>query len=96
MDEPWDAVLPRAGLYRRNALRPHVPFHAEVELTPAHFTRWPGRWAAVVDERHSGKHAKLCKIQAILIDGSISRRLGTPFATQLVTAHPLSPDRRLS
>lgn len=92
----WATVLLRAGLYHRNALRPHVALNAEVELTPAHFTRWLALWTAVVDERHSGERAELAKIQATRIAGSISRRLRGQRSPELVATNPQSPDRRPS
>ena len=51
----WQTVLLHAGLYRRNALRPHVDLTARIELSPAHFTRWLSLWTATVDERHTVK-----------------------------------------
>ncbi|ODU04383.1 MAG: hypothetical protein ABS81_10815 [Pseudonocardia sp. SCN 72-86] len=71
----WETVLLRAGLYRRNALRPHVALDVQVPLTEAHFARWLALWAATVDERHEGELAELAKVQANRIAGSISRRL---------------------
>ena len=71
----WQTVPLHAGLYRRNALRPHVDLTARIEVSPAYFTRWLSLWTAVVDERHIGETAELAKVQVACIAGAISRRL---------------------
>ncbi|MFC4945152.1 group III truncated hemoglobin [Pseudonocardia sp. GCM10023141] len=81
----WETVLLRAGLYRRNALRPHIILDAEVPLTAGHFARWLTLWAATVDERHAGERAELAKVQATRIAGSIIRRLRGQPASEMVT-----------
>ncbi|MGH3776423.1 MAG: group III truncated hemoglobin [Pseudonocardiaceae bacterium] len=79
----WETVLLRAGLYHRNALRPHLDVNSRVELTPAHFARWLDLWTTTVDERHTGEKAELAKVQATRIAGSIGRRLRGQPATEL-------------
>jgi hemoglobin len=74
MGDFWQTVLLHTGLYRRNAVRPHVDLTARTELSPAHFTRWLSLWTAVVDERHTGETAELAKVRAARIAGAISRR----------------------
>jgi hemoglobin len=81
----WETVLMRAGLYHRNALRPHLLLDAQVPLTAAHFTRWLALWTATVDERHEGERAEFAKVQAARIAGSISRRLRGGSASDMVT-----------
>jgi hemoglobin len=77
----WESVLLRAGLYHRNALRPHLDLNTQVELTPTHFARWLDLWTATVDDRHTGEKAELAKVQATRIAGSLTRRLrGQPAA----------------
>jgi hemoglobin len=71
----WQTVLLHAGLYRRNALRPHVDLTARIEVSPAYFTRWLSLWTAVVDERHTGETAELAEVQVACIGGAISRGL---------------------
>jgi hemoglobin len=92
----WETVLLRAGRYHRNALRPHVVLDAQVTLTPAHFARWLGLWAATVDERHAGEKAELAKVQADRIAGSISRRLRGQPAAELATIRSRPSDQRPS
>lgn len=70
-----ETVLLRAGLYHRNALRPHLRLNTKVELTPAHFARWLDLWTTTVEERHTGEKAELAKVQATRIAGSLTRRL---------------------
>jgi hemoglobin len=90
----WETVLLRAGVYHRNALRPHLDLNTKVELTPAHFARWLDLWTATVDERHTGEKAELAKVQATRIAGSIGRRLRGQPATELVTIQRPPPDQR--
>ena len=75
MCDLWQTVLLDAGLYRRNALRPHVDLTARIEVSPAYFTRWLSPWTAVVDERHIGETAELAEVQVACIGGAISRGL---------------------
>lgn len=90
----WETVLLRAGVYHRNALRPHRDLNAQVELTAAHFARWLALWTATVDERHRGPTAELAKTQAVRIAGSIGRRLRGQPASELVTIQLRPPDPR--
>lgn len=90
----WETVLLRAGLYHRNALRPHVELNTKVELTAAHFARWLDLWTATVDERHTGARAELAKVQAARIAGSLTRRLRGQPATELVTIQCPPADQR--
>lgn len=90
----WETVLLRAGVYHRNALRPHLELNTQVELTPAHFGRWLALWTATVDERHTGQKAELAKAQAVRIAGSIGRRLRGQPASELITIEPKPPDQR--
>jgi hemoglobin len=91
MGDFWDTVLLRAGVYHRNALRPHLALAAEVELTDAHFARWLALWTATVDERHTGPRAELAKTQAARIAGSIRRRLHDARASVSTTIQPRHP-----
>lgn len=81
----WETALFRAGLYHRNALRPHLDLHAKVALSPAHFERWLALWITTVDEWHAGKKAELAKDQAARIAASISRRLRGQAAGEIIT-----------
>jgi len=94
MGDFWDTVLLRAGLYHRNALRPHLALGAEVELTDAHFARWLALWTATVDERHTGVRAELAKTQATRIAGAIRRRLRDGQAGELPTTIQLRHPER--
>ncbi|WP_261556140.1 group III truncated hemoglobin [Frankia tisae] len=71
----WQAVIFRAGTYRRNAFGVHAELHARVRLTPELFTRWLELWMATVDNLHSGPHTDRAKLQAHRIAESMSRRL---------------------
>jgi hemoglobin len=90
----WETVLLRAGLYHRNALRPHFELNTKVELTPAHFARWLDLWTATVDERHTGEKAQFAKVQAIRIAGSLIRRLRGQPVIELVTIQRPPLDQR--
>jgi len=96
MGDFWDTVLLRAGLYHRNALRPHLALAAEVELTDAHFTRWLALWTATVEERHAGPRAELAKTQAAQIAASIHRRGSGAQASEHVTIQLRHPDQESS
>jgi hemoglobin len=72
----WETVLLRAGLYHRNALKPHARVDEQVRLTAVHFERWVSLWTRTVDERHQGATAELAETQAARIARSIGRRLG--------------------
>ncbi|KQC40325.1 hemoglobin [Frankia sp. ACN1ag] len=95
----WQAVIFRAGTYRRNAFGVHAELHARVPLTPELFARWLELWTATVDDLHSGPHADRAKLQASRIADSMGRRLadvptasgtaataGSPAVTASVTA----------
>ncbi|THJ64921.1 group III truncated hemoglobin [Arthrobacter echini] len=71
----WETVLFKAGLYRRNALEPHLNLHRQVPLTQAHFERWLTLWSATLDEHYTGPKAELAKVQASRIAESMQRRL---------------------
>ncbi|TYC99148.1 group III truncated hemoglobin [Arthrobacter echini] len=71
----WETVLFKAGLYRRNALEPHLELHRQVPLTAAHFERWLTLWSATLDEHYAGPKAELAKVQASRIALSMRRRL---------------------
>jgi hemoglobin len=92
----WESVLFRAGLYHRNALRPHLDLNTKVELTSAHFARWQALWTTTVDKRHIGNKAELAKVQATRIAGSISRRLHAQEPTERPLDIPLPPPERSS
>jgi hemoglobin len=94
MGEFWATVLLRAGLYRRNALPPHVALAVEVELTDAHFARWLAVWTAVVEERRPGPRAELTKTQATRIASAIRRRLPGEQASAFVSIAPRHPGLR--
>jgi hemoglobin len=70
-----ETVLLRAGLYHRNALRPHLHLNTKIALTPAHFARWLDLWTTTVDRRHTSENAELAKVQATRIASSTTRRL---------------------
>jgi hemoglobin len=93
MDDFWATVLLRAGLYDRNALRPHLALAAEVDLTDAHFARWLALWTAVIEERHAGPRAELAKTQAARMAGAISRRLSGEQASRVVSIEPRDAQR---
>ncbi len=93
MGDCWATVMLRAGTSHRNALRPHLALAAEVELTDAHFARWPPLWTAVTDERHAGPRAELAKTQAARIAGAIRRRLPGGQPSVLPTIAPPHPRR---
>jgi hemoglobin len=93
MDDFWATVLLRAGLYHRNALRPHLALAAEVDLTDAHFARWLALWTAVIEERHAGPRAELAKTQAARMAGAISRRLSGEQASRVVSIEPRDAQR---
>ncbi len=100
----WQAVIFRAGTYRRNAFGVHAELHARVRLTPELFARWLELWITTVDDLHSGPHADRAKLQAHRIADSMSRRLAdvptaeaTPASSGAVTAsvrrrRPSEPD----
>lgn len=90
----WESVLFRAGLYHRNALRPHLDLNTRIELTPAHFARWVDLWTVTIDERHTGEKANFAKVQATRIAASIIRRLRGQSATELLTIQRPPPDQR--
>lgn len=71
----WETVFFGAGLYRRNALQPHLDLHAKVPMEAVHFERWLFLWVATVDEHYAGQRAELTKAQANRIAQSIHRRL---------------------
>lgn len=71
----WETVLFKAGLYRRNALEPHLRLHRQVPLTAAHFERWLALWSKTLDEHYAGPKAELAKVQASRIAESMGRRL---------------------
>jgi hemoglobin len=71
----WQTVLFHSGLYRRNALHPHLRLHAEARLEPAHFERWLNLWCATVDDRYAGPTAETAKLQAARIAHSMCRRI---------------------
>jgi hemoglobin len=91
MGDFGDTVLLRAGVYHRDALRPHLALAAEVELTDAHFARRLALCTATVDERHMGPGAELAKTRGARIAGSIRRRLHDARAsvsTTIPSRHP--------
>ncbi|WP_434613339.1 group III truncated hemoglobin [Arthrobacter sp. A5] len=97
MADFWETVLFRARLYRRNALAVHFDLNAKEPLTAAHFGRWLELWAATVDDLFHGEKARLAKLQAERIAGSIQRRVAgkTPsdFATIGTRNPPISRTR---
>ncbi|WP_368861160.1 group III truncated hemoglobin [Frankia sp. AgB32] len=78
----WQAVIFRAGTYRRNAFGVHADLHARVPLTDELFARWLTLWKATVDERHRGPNADRAKLQADRIAESMSRRLAAAPAAE--------------
>jgi hemoglobin len=95
MCDLWQTVLLHAGLYRRNALRPHVDLTARIEVSPAYFTRWLSPWTAVVDERHIGETAELAKVQVACIASAISRGLYGRSLGEVPTIEISPSDQRL-
>ncbi|MFJ4989315.1 group III truncated hemoglobin [Streptomyces sp. NPDC088732] len=81
----WESVLFAAGLYRRNALHPHLALHRLAPLGPAHFDRWLALWTTTVDALYRGEKAELAKTQAQRIAGSLLRRLNSGDASEFVT-----------
>lgn len=81
----WETVLFRAGLYRRNALRPHVDLHTATPLTASHFARWLALWDSTIDDHFSGPRADMAKTQAARIAWSMRRRLAGATGSQLVS-----------
>lgn len=81
----WESALFAAGLYRRNALRPHVALHRLAPLGPGHFARWLELWTGTVDSLYRGPKADLAKTQAQRIAGSLLRRLNGGDASEFVT-----------
>ncbi|WP_243407973.1 group III truncated hemoglobin [Frankia canadensis] len=71
----WQAVIFRAGTYRRNAFGVHADLHARVPLTEDLFARWLALWTGTVDELRHGPRADRAKLQAGRIAESMRRRL---------------------
>ena len=60
----WDNMLFYTGVYRRNAMQPHLVLHLQKPFLPEHFKIWLGHFNNSIDENFTGELAHAAKTRA--------------------------------
>ena len=63
----WDNMLFYTGVYKRNAMQPHLLLHLKKPFLPKHFKIWLNYFNNTVDENFTGELAHAAKTRALSI-----------------------------
>jgi hemoglobin len=80
----WENTLFHTGIYKRNAMQPHLDLNEKTPLTKAHFDQWLLIFKTTVDELFEGEIANNAKTRAISIATMIQIKISNPSNLQNV------------
>lgn len=63
----WDNMLFYSGVYKRNAMQPHLLLHLKKPFLPEHFKIWLNHFNSSIDENFKGELAHTAKTRALSI-----------------------------
>ena len=63
----WDNMLFYSGVYKRNAMQPHLLLHLKKPFLPEHFKIWLNHFNNTIDENFIGELTHAAKTRALSI-----------------------------
>lgn len=72
----WDNMLFYSGVYKRNAMRPHLFLHQKIPFKKEHFEIWLNHFNNSIDENFIGELAHAAKTRALSIATVMQLKIG--------------------
>lgn len=63
----WDNTLFYSGVYKKNAMKPHIDLHQKSPLNSSHFRQWLRLLTLAIDKNFQGVNAETMKNRALSI-----------------------------
>lgn len=63
----WDNTLFYSGVYKKNAMKPHIDLHQKSPLNSSHFIQWLRLLTLAIDKNFQGVNAETMKNRALSI-----------------------------